>query len=335
MKKQKYLAFMLSLSLAASCSVVNAQTLDEPMPVITNQVDETPIIQDDNPAPVITDPIESDPIVDNEEVSEVPSSNETDGVLIEENEPIVEESNETVPDEEPIEESIELPEVQEPAEILLEELPDDLNIVLPDNFNLEMNSDSGNYSYDGLIHIDCPTDSKYRVDIKLKDTNVQYVNEDGAVVDAIASLDGSDTYSLTYDEVSDGFDIPISIETEETELSGQFSTIINFSIDIYQLQSEVQEQPIDQEQTTEPDEQVEQPAEVDLPADPVLPVQPDSPVESELPEEPDSPVESELPEEPESSTDSQVPQTDEESADSQDIQESSNNIGVSDSERRE
>ena len=122
---------------------------------------------------------------------------------------------------------------------------------------------------------------------------------------------------MTYDEVSDGFDIPISIETEETELSGQFSTIINFSIDIYQLQSEVQKQP------TEPDEQVEQPAEVDLPADPVLPEQPDSPVESELPEE------------PESSTDSQVPQTDEESADSQDTQESSNDIGVSDFERRE
>ena len=61
MKKQKYLAFMLSLSLAASCSVVNAQTLDESMPVITNQADETPIIQDDKIIGAVTHVVVDNP----------------------------------------------------------------------------------------------------------------------------------------------------------------------------------------------------------------------------------------------------------------------------------
>lgn len=126
---------------------------------------------------------------------------------------------------------------QEYEEVLLDYKPDDLVIELPDNFNLSLN-DEDSYSYEGVIHVSGTSDSEYRVDIKLKDVNVQYTNmvDASQTVNGVAYLGESDTYSVSYEDVADGFDIPIRIEADKTDYAGQFSTTISFSIDIYENQ---------------------------------------------------------------------------------------------------
>lgn len=126
---------------------------------------------------------------------------------------------------------------QEYEEVLLDYKPDDLVIELPDNFNLSLN-DEDSYSYEGVVHVSGTSNSEYRVDIKLKDVNVQYTNmvDASQTVNGVAYLGESDTYSVSYEDVADGFDIPIRIEADKTDYAGQFSTTISFSIDIYENQ---------------------------------------------------------------------------------------------------
>lgn len=184
MKKTKYVALMLALSMVASPITTHAQTTD---------------------------------IVEAEEVSETP--------LLEE-EPV-----NGVEEEAPSNAS------QEYEEVLLDYKPDDLVIELPENFNLSLN-DEDSYSYEGVIHVSGTSDSEYRVDIKLKDVNVQYTNmvDASQTVNGVAYLGELDTYSVSYEDVADGFDIPIRIEADKTDYAGQFSTTISFSIDIYENQ---------------------------------------------------------------------------------------------------
>lgn len=141
---------------------------------------------------------------------------------------------------------------QEYEEVLLDYKPDDLVIELPDNFNLSLN-DEDSYSYEGVVHVSGANDSAYRVDIKLKDVNIKYTNmvDASQTINGVAYLGESDVYSVSYEDVAGGFDIPIRIEADKADYVGQFTTTVSFSIDIYEnqlieLKETVEEQPTEE-----------------------------------------------------------------------------------------
>lgn len=151
------------------------------------------------------------------------------------------------PDGEPSSEPIAGEPVITYEEIALDNKPDDLDISLPSNFDLS------NYSYEGSIHIGAIGDNKYRVDIMLKNTDIEYINEDDDTVYGVASLGLT---NLSYEDVTNGIDIPITIKVDETDLVGDYSANVSFSIDIYQ-EIEVSEELTEDEELPE-DEVVEE-----------------------------------------------------------------------------
>lgn len=125
--------------------------------------------------------------------------------------------------------------VYEKQEIQLDSIPSDLHVDLPTNITLEALNDN-QYGYTDRIKISCDSDNEYRVELSLKDTNITYVSSDGNTVKGVATIGDSTSYSWSYDDVASGLEIPLSVVVDKPEYTGSYTTALNFSINVYQMQ---------------------------------------------------------------------------------------------------
>lgn len=125
--------------------------------------------------------------------------------------------------------------VYEKQEIQLDSIPSDLHVDLPTNITLEALNDN-QYGYTDRIKISCDSDNEYRVELSLKDTNITYVSSDGNTVKGVATIGDSTSYSWSYDDVASGLNIPLSVVVDKPEYTGSYTTALNFSINVYQMQ---------------------------------------------------------------------------------------------------
>lgn len=125
--------------------------------------------------------------------------------------------------------------VYEKQEIQLDSIPSDLHVDLPTSITLEALNDN-QYGYTDRIKISCDSDNEYRVELSLKDTNITYVSSDGNTVKGVATIGDSTSYSWSYDDVASGLNIPLSVVVDKPEYTGSYTTALNFSINVYQMQ---------------------------------------------------------------------------------------------------
>lgn len=125
--------------------------------------------------------------------------------------------------------------VYEKQEIQLDSIPSDLHVDLPTSITLEALNDN-QYGYTDRIKISCDSDNEYRVELSLKDTNITYVSSDGNTVKGVATIGDSTSYSWSYDDVASGLEIPLSVVVDKPEYTGSYTTALNFSINVYQMQ---------------------------------------------------------------------------------------------------
>ena len=125
--------------------------------------------------------------------------------------------------------------VYEKQEVQLDTTPSDLHVDLPTAVTLEVLNDN-QYGYTDKIKISCDSDNEYRVELSIKDTNITYVSSDGSTVSGVATIGDSVSYSWSYEDVTSGMEIPLSVVVDKPEYIGSYTTTLNFSIDIYQMQ---------------------------------------------------------------------------------------------------
>lgn len=125
--------------------------------------------------------------------------------------------------------------VYEKQEIQLDSIPSDLHVDLPTSITLEALNDN-QYGYTDRIKISCDSDNEYRVELSLKDTNITYVSSDDNTVKGVATIGDSTSYSWSYDDVASGLEIPLSVVVDKPEYTGSYTTALNFSINVYQMQ---------------------------------------------------------------------------------------------------
>lgn len=125
--------------------------------------------------------------------------------------------------------------VYEKQEVQLDTIPSDLHVDLPTAVTLEVLNDN-QYGYTDKIKISCDSDNEYRVELSIKDTNITYVSSDGSTVSGVATIGDSVSYSWSYEDVASGMEIPLSVVVDKPEYIGSYTTTLNFSIDIYQMQ---------------------------------------------------------------------------------------------------
>lgn len=123
----------------------------------------------------------------------------------------------------------------EKKEIQLDSIPSDLHVDLPTNIALEALNDN-QYGYTGKIKISCDSDNEYRVELSLKDTDTVYVSPEGNTVSGVATIGDSTSYSWSYEDVASDLEIPLSVIVDKPEYTGNYTTALNFSIDVYQMQ---------------------------------------------------------------------------------------------------
>lgn len=123
----------------------------------------------------------------------------------------------------------------EKKEIQLDSIPSDLRVDLPTNITLEALNDN-QYGYTDKIKISCDSDNKYRVELSLKDTDIVYVSPEGNTVSGVATIGDSTSYSWSYEDVASDLEIPLSVVVDKPEYTGSYTTALNFSIDVYQMQ---------------------------------------------------------------------------------------------------
>lgn len=123
----------------------------------------------------------------------------------------------------------------EKKEIQLDSIPSDLHVDLPTNIALEALNDN-QYGYTGKIKISCDSDNEYRVELSLKDTGIKYVSPEGNTVSGVATIGDSTSYSWSYEDVASDLEIPLSVIVDKPEYTGNYTTALNFSIDVYQMQ---------------------------------------------------------------------------------------------------
>lgn len=125
--------------------------------------------------------------------------------------------------------------VYEKQEVQLDTIPSDLHVGLPTAVTLET-LNNNQYGYTDKIKISCDSDNAYRVELSIKDTNITYVSSDGSTVSGVATIGDSVSYSWSYEDVASGMEIPLSVVVDKPEYIGSYTTTLNFSIDIYQMQ---------------------------------------------------------------------------------------------------
>lgn len=123
----------------------------------------------------------------------------------------------------------------EKKEIQLDSVPSDLHVDLPTNITLEALNDN-QYGYTGKIKISCDSDNEYRVELSLKDTGIIYVSPEGNTVSGVATIGDSTSYSWSYEDVASDLEIPLSVVVDKPEYTGNYTTALNFSINVYQIQ---------------------------------------------------------------------------------------------------
>lgn len=125
--------------------------------------------------------------------------------------------------------------VYKKQEVQLDTIPSDLHVDLPTAVTLEALNDN-QYGYTDKIKISCDSDNEYRVELSIKDTNITYVSSDGSTASGVATIGDSVSYSWSYEDVTSGMEIPLSVVVDKPEYIGSYTTTLNFSIDIYQMQ---------------------------------------------------------------------------------------------------
>ena len=125
--------------------------------------------------------------------------------------------------------------VYEKQEVQFDTIPSDLHVDLPTVVTLET-LNNNQYGYTDKIKISCDSDNEYRVELSIKDTNITYVSSDGSTVSGVATIGDSVSYSWSYEDVASGMEIPLSVVVDKPEYIGSYTTTLNFSIDIYQMQ---------------------------------------------------------------------------------------------------
>lgn len=125
--------------------------------------------------------------------------------------------------------------VYEKQEVQLDTIPSDLHVDLPTAVALEALNDN-QYGYTDKIKISCDSDNEYRVELSIKEANITYASSDGSTVSGVATIGDSVSYSGSYEDVASGMEIPLSIVVDKPEYIGSYTTTLNFSIDIYQMQ---------------------------------------------------------------------------------------------------
>lgn len=123
----------------------------------------------------------------------------------------------------------------EKKEIQLDSIPSDLRVDLPTNITLEALNDN-QYGYIDKIKISCDSDNKYRVELSLKDTDIVYVSPEGNTVSGVATIGDSTSYSWSYEDIASCLEIPLSVVVDKPEYTGSYTTALNFSINVYQMQ---------------------------------------------------------------------------------------------------
>ena len=123
----------------------------------------------------------------------------------------------------------------EKKEIQLDSVPSDLHVDLPTNITLEALNDN-QYGYTGKIKISCDSNNEYRVELSLKDTDIVYVSPEGNTVSGVATIGDSTSYSWSYEDVASDLEIPLSVVVDKPEYTGNYTTALNFSINVYQMQ---------------------------------------------------------------------------------------------------
>lgn len=123
----------------------------------------------------------------------------------------------------------------EKKEIQLDSVPSDLHVDLPTNITLEALNDN-QYGYTGKIKIFCDSDNEYRVELSLKDTDIVYVSPEGNTISGVATIGDSTSYSWSYEDVASDLEIPLSVVVDKPEYTGNYTTALNFSINVYQMQ---------------------------------------------------------------------------------------------------
>lgn len=123
----------------------------------------------------------------------------------------------------------------EKKEIQLDSIPSDLRVDLPTNITLEALNDD-QYGYTGKIKISCDSDNEYRVELSLKDTDIVYVSPEGNTISGVATIGDSTSYSWSYEDIASGLEIPLSVVVDKPEYTGSYTTALNFSINVYQMQ---------------------------------------------------------------------------------------------------
>lgn len=123
----------------------------------------------------------------------------------------------------------------EKKEIQLDSVPSDLHVDLPTNITLEA-LNNNQYGYTGKIKISCDSDNEYRVELSLKDTDIVYVSPKGNTVSGVATIGDFTSYSWSYEDVASDLEIPLSVVVDKPEYTGNYTTALNFSINVYQMQ---------------------------------------------------------------------------------------------------
>lgn len=108
------------------------------------------------------------------------------------------------------------------------------------------------------VTVDENSDSEYEVVLKLKSTEVRYTEVDNPnnYVEGTASINGSDSFTWTAEDISKGVEVPLVIEVDTPEFGGNYKTNFSFSIDIYRLtRVEVQsDDPVEEQPEELPEE---------------------------------------------------------------------------------
>lgn len=119
-------------------------------------------------------------------------------------------------------------------EVELNSVPDDLHIDLPKSITLDDLGDN-KFGHNDTVKVSCDSDKRYRVDITLKDTAVTYTGVDDYTASGVASIADSAKYSWSYEEITSGTEIPLSVVVDNPKQAGNYSTVLNFSINVYEL----------------------------------------------------------------------------------------------------
>lgn len=141
----------------------------------------------------------------------------------------------------------------------LSSIPADLSLGIPSNLVLE-EQENGKYGLNQLIKVtvDENSDSEYEVVLKLKSTEIRYIEVDNPnnYVEGTASINGDSSFTWTAEDISKGVEVPLVIEVDAPEFDGNYKTNFSFSIDIYRLtRVEVQsDEPVEEQPEELPEE---------------------------------------------------------------------------------